>query len=1138
MKTRSKRDILLAAASRKVELDYWIDAFKPGFIRGFIPYDCTRKEQERVTRSRALKCGGQLYEGLARISNGSDVRLHLILLAAFVALLLRRNDADDITVGVPIYRQDTDDNFVNTAVVLRCSVSERATFKELLLEVRQRLLQAYEHQNYPLEILCDKLGLQSTPCYFPLFDAALLLENIHDPLYLGHLPLNMTLVFRKNVEGELTGELRYNANFYEELTISGVIDQYLCLLTEAINDVDCALGEMAVLHSDVRRKILEKFNDTATRYPRDELVHRIFGRQAEAGPNRVAVIYNDVLVTYRWLAAMASGVVSFLRRVGMAPGMIVGVLSGTSPMALAAYIGILEAGGIYLPLDVTVPPSRQFSLLKDCAASYLLAPSDLLDCFPKKESPCRLLVLEDCIASGATGGVSGEMEIDPRSPAYVMFKSDSSGVPRGVLVSHRGILRLVKNTTFCDFSTGWRMLQTGAPGFDASTLEIWGSLLNGMTLCLPDKSDLLTPAELKRKIEICDIRCMWMTSSLFNQIVERDILLFRNLRILIVTGDSLASHQVNRVVEQWPEICLFKGYGPTENTALSTIQRIGRPYQGRIPIGAPISNSTAYVVDARGRLVPPGVPGELWVGGDGVALGYLNDPELTVDRFLSGVLQTDIYRTGDRARWLPNGTIDLLEELGEIKAERIGIDDDFLSLGGHSMKAATLVTHSSRARPLPVEDRDCYPLCPAQERMYALWKWDPELLFYNVPFAGRLIGALDVPRMRWALKEIVRRHEALRTYYCESDGEVVQRVLPAGVLAFDIEDINGGSIVCSESGLKALYKQFLRPFDMNTPPLFRVGLARVDKENHIFLVDVHHSVFDGTSLGIFLREFLTLYSGESLGPLSIQYRDYPHWLRDIQASGQLHAQKRFWLDRLDGCHAPVPLPVDFPEAETGKFRGGHLFFRLDRDVKCGIKALLVEESATLHMFMLAVFNVLLSIVTGLEDIIVGTPITGRGHAAFLDSIGMYVNLLALRNFPSAKKKFRRFLAEVKENALASYQHQNYHYVELIKALKERGQVRGNKLVNVTMAMQNVDIPKWDLPGLQFQPLDFEYNISKYDLTFFIFEREDWIDVVVEYAADLIKAETAERFFADFKVIMLQALNNPDILLGDVETSFN
>jgi amino acid adenylation domain-containing protein len=1288
---RSKHDILLAAESHEVERDYWMDTFKPGFIRGFIPYDCNCREEDGEMRSQPLMCRGQLLEGLTRLSNGSDVLLHLILLAAFVALLSRRTDGDDITIGVPIYRQDAGGHFINTALGLRCSVNEGATFKELLLEVRQQVLQATEHQNYPLEILCDKLGLNSSPCYFPLFDAALLLENIHTPQYLDHLPLNMVLTFR-HAGGELTGELRYNGDLYEELTISAVVGQYLCLLNEAVKDVDCVLGEMSLLPPDARRRILEEFNDTEAWYPRDELVHRIFGRQVEAAPHRVAVIHDDSQVTYKWLAVMALGVASQLRRAGMAAGAIVGVLSGASPMAFAAFIGIMQTGGIYCPLDATAPPGRELSFLKDCAASFLLGQADLLGGFPEEDPPWRILSLEDCMVPEATGGVSGGEEIDAGDPAYVMFTSGSTGAAKGVLGTHRGILSLVKNTTCCDFSAGWRILQTGALSFDASTFEIWGSLLNGLTLCLTDKSDLLAPAALKRKIETYDIRCMWMTSPLFNQMVERDILLFRNLRVLIVGGDSLVSHQVNRVVERWPEICLFNGYGPTENATFSTIHRIEHPYQNRIPIGTPISNSTAYVVDARGRLVPPGVPGELWVGGDGVALGYLNDPELTADRFLSGVLQTDIYRTGDRARWLPNGTIDFLGridrqvkirgfrvELGEIEAQlarhplireavavaagdgdekvlcaflvprgevqvgalrlylkdrlpdymvprrfvllesiplntngkvdytvlgdphlpevgqasrpsgslqkslvdiwsnvlgieadRIGIDDDFFSLGGHSLKATTLVAHienqfgisiplpelfstptviglaayvqrvmcSSRVRPLPVEDRDGYQLCPAQERMYALWKWDPELLFYNIPFAGRLVGALDVPRMRGALKEIVRRHEALRTYYYESDGEVVQRVLPAEAIEFDIEDIDGGSIDCSGHGLKALYKQFLQPFDMETPPLFRVGLARIDKENHIFLVDVHHSVFDGTSLGIFLREFLALYSGEPLGPMNIQYRDYAYWLRDIQASGQLYTQKRFWLDRLDGCHAPVPLPVDFPEADTSKFRGGHLFFRLDRDVQQDVKVLLEEEGVTLYMFMLAVYNVMLSAVTGIEDILVGSPIAGRGDAAFQDGIGMYVNLLALRNFPSRKKNFRRFLAEVKENALAAYQNQNFHYVELVKALKERGLKGGKKFANVVMAMQNVDIPQWDLPGLQFQPLDFEYNISKYDLTFYLSEREDWIDVVVEYSTDSLKAETVERFFSDFKAVLLQTLANPDILLGDVETSFN
>jgi len=194
--TRSKRDVSLAAVSNVVERDFWIDTFKGGFNRCFIPYDYKLKEEEATIESQTVLCRGQLYESLMRLSNRSDVRLHLILLTAFIALLHRLTEADDITVGVPIYKQDIEGDLVNTALALRCSVNEGVTFKELLLGVRQRLLQAAEHQNYPLEVLCYKLDLQQSPGYFPLFDTALLLENIHDPGYLSHLPLNTILSFQ------------------------------------------------------------------------------------------------------------------------------------------------------------------------------------------------------------------------------------------------------------------------------------------------------------------------------------------------------------------------------------------------------------------------------------------------------------------------------------------------------------------------------------------------------------------------------------------------------------------------------------------------------------------------------------------------------------------------------------------------------------------------------------------------------------------------------------------------------------------------------------------------------------------------------------------------------------------------------
>ena len=289
---------------------------------------------------------------------------------------------------------------------------------------------------------------------------------------------------------------------------------------------------------------------------------------------------------------------------------------------------------------------------------------------------------------------------------------------------------------------------------------------------------------------------------------------------------------------------------------------------------------------------------------------------------------------------------------------------------------------------------------------------------------------------------------------------------------------------------------------------------------------------------MFLKEFMMLYAGNELPPLDIQYRDYALWQQRIRKSGSLNAQEEFWLERLKGCTAPVPLPVDFPRPEDKNFLGGHLFFHLDLDVARRIRALLEEEEVTLYMFLLAIYNVLLSIVTGLEDILVGTAIAGRKHAAFQDIIGMFVNMLAMRNYPSAKKTFRRFLSEVKHNTVTAFQNQECQFFDLVQALEVQRQESGNTLVNVTIVLQNMEIPQWDVPGLQLQSMDYEYNISKYDLSFIVLETDDGIDFVVEYAAALFKEETIETLVFNYKTILMQVLDDKNIALGDVETSYN
>ncbi len=281
-----------------------------------------------------------------------------------------------------------------------------------------------------------------------------------------------------------------------------------------------------------------------------------------------------------------------------------------------------------------------------------------------------------------------KIDLNPMQPAYIMYTSGSTGQPKGVVVCHRNIIRLIKNTNFTQLNSSTRILQTGSPVFDATTFEVWGSLLNGGSLCVVAKNILLNTEALEQVIVNQKINTIWLTAPLFDEHIQNNPGMFSTISYLLVGGDKLTPEFVNKAMDSSPGLQIINGYGPTENTTFSVCHKITKKYGSSIPIGKPINNSTAYIVDKRGKIQPPFIAGELWVGGDGVSLGYLNNELLTAEKFIESPfnLGERIYKTGDMARWLPDGTIEFLGRIDKqikIQGYRIEIEEIEFRLNKH-----------------------------------------------------------------------------------------------------------------------------------------------------------------------------------------------------------------------------------------------------------------------------------------------------------------------------------------------------------------------------------------------------------------------------------------------------------------------
>lgn len=403
-------------------------------------------------------------------------------------------------------------------------------------------------------------------------------------------------------------------------------------------------------------------------YRRDATIHELFLRRAAATPDAPAVISARGTLTYRRLAERSARLAARITAYGVRPGELVAVRAERSPEWVIANLAVLRAGAGYLPISPSEPERRVAYLLADGGVRLLLG--DREGELPDGRGAQMAIGEEPAVGAGelpaqAPTGVGAE------GLAYVMYTSGSTGRPKGVMVCHRNVVRLVTGTDFVTFSDGMRVLQTGAVSFDASTFELWGPLLNGGALVLPEEDTILDAGRLGAALREHAVTTLWLTSPLFSRIARQDPSVFAPLADLVVGGDVVAGEHVAAVLAASPGIRVVNGYGPTENTTFSTTHAVGpEETGGPLPIGRPIAHSTAYVLDTTGAPVPPGTEGELYVGGDGVALGYLNRPDLTEQVFLPDPFLPGgrMYRTGDRARQRPDGVIEFLGRAdGQVK---------------------------------------------------------------------------------------------------------------------------------------------------------------------------------------------------------------------------------------------------------------------------------------------------------------------------------------------------------------------------------------------------------------------------------------------------------------------------------------
>ena len=1245
----------------------------------------------RVARGRIEPALAARVRALARDEGTTPF---VVLLAALRVVLSRWSGQEDVVIGAPVAgraRREVEGLvgcFVNT-LPLRGTVRPDERFRALLRREAAAAVAAFDHQRLPFERIVEELRIPRDLGRNPLFQVSLMLLSAPgdvprlDGLDVARMEaetagarFDLAFDLYEEEDGGLRVEAEYATDLFDAGTVARLVAHLERVLAQASARPDARVADLRLLAEAERAEALHRGRGPAREWPFVP-VHRLFLEQAARTPHAVAVEGADGALTYAQLDALSAGIARALRARGAGRGSVVAVCADRSARMAAALLGVLRAGAAYLPLDPDHPAERLAYTLDDAGARILLTERKVEGAVPAMH--VERVFLDD-VAPADRPDADGEVAAEDL--AYVIYTSGSTGRPKGVMVPHGGaaaFLRAMAETPGLRADETVLALTTLA--FDIHVLELFLPLSLGARAVVATREQAADPARLAALLDSSGAALVQATPATWAMLLGSGWTPRPGTRLLS-GGEALPRATADALLAAGAE--LWNLYGPTETTVWTTAAPV--PAEGTIPLGEPIAGTTLYLLEPSGEPAPPGVPGELYAGGAGVARGYLGRPALTAERFLPdpfGAPGSRLYRTGDRARRRADGALEFLGrvdfqvklrgfriELGEVEAalrahpavggavalvradagdprlaayvvarngggppagaalraflrerlpeymvpsafvaldafpltptgkvdrralpapdaraeerpfaaprtpgeralaeiwrevlrrERVGLDDDFFDLGGHSILAAQVLARVRRALGVELPLRALFeaptpralaerldraaaaglpPLVPAgrgaraplsfaQERMWFLQRMSPGSGAYNMAEALALEGPLGAEALRRAFQALLARHEVLRTRYLEVDGQPVQEVLPPPPFSLPVEDAAEGEVHAR------MLADARAPFDLAAGPPVRARLLRIAPERHVLLLNVHHIAGDGWSRGVMLRELSHLYRafvrGEepALPPLPVQYADYALWQRAWLAGAETERQRAYWRGRLAGAPALLELPYDRPRPGEPDQRGDAHHFAVAPELARAARELARREGATLYMVLLAAFDAVLHRWSGRDDLVVGSPVAGRAVPEVEGLAGLFVNSLVMRADLSGDPSFRELLARVREAALEAHAHQDVPFEELVQDLGVERSLGHAPVFQVLFGLQNVPEGRLALEGVRVRPLPEQLGTSRLDLSVVLEEDGGGLRGLAEYATALWDAGTIERMLDQLQLLLRAAVRAPE-----------
>ena len=1238
----------------------------------------------------------QLWSAVAKAASASGSTPHNVFLTACFAWQLRYFGPGEFAIGTPINARllTGDEQVLGCAIntlPIRQNVRPDQTFGELQRNVAQATRSAFEHGEIDLLAVLNELSREEGR-KGPFFQTICQVRNFFDdwealdpdgsvemrawPRYGAQVPLFLE-IDPQPVEPRLL--LTFDRHVIRRATAEGMLSSFRNLLTHILRHPHDRMASAPLLNAVDRSERLVALEQFKRQYPTAPNLWEQIVRKAGHRKGEVLIRFRDQEMDFSALRSRAEAIAAALQSLGVVKGDRVGVYLHRSLDLIPSLLGIMSAGAAYVPLDPEYPPQRNLHIARDAGLKVILTENALMGELPECEA--QTLALE----AVPDGAAPQPVAVLPEDLAYVIYTSGSTGLPKGVALEHRTVLNfLASMAEEPGFIAGDRLLATTTICFDISVLELFLPLVQGGEVVVGGEELRLDPQKLAATLTDERISVYQATPATWEMLVNSHWQGSSDLKALC-GGEALPASLAADVVERCRS--LWNLYGPTETTVWSCLKQI-HPDEP-VLIGLPIANTEVFVVDQEGDLTPPGVAGELLIGGAGLARGYWNREDLTAEKFITleaeGIPPRRVYRTGDRARLLPNGELEFLGrldnqvkirghriELGEIEqclqrlpdveravvdvrngsgeptlaayvvparlqerqaefttqlgdwlpaymlpsawvfldtlpltpngkvnrkalpaptavtrdvtepqtatekivaqiwsellsVENVGREDDFFSLGGHSLTAIRCISRlrdnpeivsadirdlfrhpvlsefancldspleprSNDTKTLPAEERPKTDTTPATWAQLGIWlhsvaEDEPLLYLINERFVIR--GPLDHHRLEAALQELIRRHDALRATFLEADGRLLMRMRDEVNWKMEFLDL------VSDPNREQREEQTLKkvaetPFDIERDVMLRATLIRRTEQEHVLAFTVHHLIVDGTSLAIFYRQLGEIYRQKPFTQPAPCFLDHARFLAGYEASHEHRRNREFWTEQ---ANLPVDHAEIMPDFQTSGPSCGPVQMRahsLSSDLRGKLAQFAKEQRSTEPMVLLAVMFGLLHRCTGQTNLLIGSPVEGRATVTAEEMVGMFVDTLPLRVSCHEQDSFSDLVRKVSEVSLAAYA----HYPVALDATQPADQGADSKLHHLfTYHAQGLPAP--DLAEAQTERQEVEGVPAKFPLAIHAVPDSESLEVRCQFDSTRYQADRIEALLQHFINLLERAIANPLIGIGQI-----